>query len=301
MAASGEKSGAPRRNASGLVRDLELLDVLSSVESVRGGGLGVVRVAELAGRDKAVVSRSLATLAESGVVERDPDTLAYRLGSRLYALAALTLEARLAAIVRPALRRIAHETRETANLSVLRGGNALTVMSELSPHEFRATGWEGVTTSAWRTPSGRVLLSDWDEAALRAWFAEHAHESPVIGRAYSGLQASPFAVNQRPPAGPGAVHDFESLVDELARIRANGFALSVEELEQGIVAASTPIFDVSGRILAAINVSAPTSRVGTDATRLGRYIARVGRQVSAHIGGDVARSAVADARPAGGE
>lgn len=293
MVATDARSATPRRNASGLVRDLELLDVLSSVEAMRAGGLGVVRVAELAGRDKAVVSRSLATLADAGVVERDPDTLAYRLGSRLYALAALTLEARLATIVRPALRRIAHETRETANLSVLRGGNVLTVMSELSPHEFRATGWEGVTTSAWRTPSGRVLLSDWDEATLRAWFSEHANESPVIGRAYSGLQASPFAVNQQPPSGPGAVHDFESLVGELARIRANGYALSVEELEQGIVAASTPVFDISGRILAAINVSAPTSRIGTDATRLGHYIARVGRQVSARIGGEVPPAAAA--------
>lgn len=293
MVATDARSATPRRNASGLVRDLELLDVLSSVEAMRAGGLGVMRVAELAGRDKAVVSRSLATLADAGVVERDPDTLAYRLGSRLYALAALTLEARLATIVRPALRRIAHETRETANLSVLRGGNVLTVMSELSPHEFRATGWEGVTTSAWRTPSGRVLLSDWDEATLRAWFTEHANESPVIGRAYSGLQASPFAVNQQPPSGPGAVHDFESLVGELARIRANGYALSVEELEQGIVAASTPVFDISGRILAAINVSAPTSRIGTDATRLGHYIARVGRQVSARIGGEVPPAAAA--------
>lgn len=275
----------PRRNTSGLVRDLELLDVLSSAESVRNGGIGVLRVAELAGRDKAVVSRSLATLAGAGIVERDEVTLAYRLGSRLYALASLTAESRLADIARPALRRIAHETRETANLSVLRGGNVLTVMSELSPHEFRATGWEGVTTSAWRTPSGRALLSDWDEASLRAWFDAHARERPVIGRAYAGLQASPFAVNQQPPTRPGVVHDVESLLAELAAIRQRGYAMSVEELEQGIVAASTPIVDFTGRIVAAINVSAPTSRVGTDAATLGVYIARIGQQLSARLGG----------------
>lgn len=274
----------PRRNASGLTRDLELLDALCSVEAARGGGLGVVRVAELTGRDKAVVSRSLATLAEAGLVERDDDSLAYRLGSRLYAMAALTADSRLASVARPALRRIAHDTKETAHLNVLRGGNVLTIMSELSPHEFRATGWEGVTTSAWRTPSGRVLLSDWDKASLRAWFHEHGQEAPVIGRAYAGLQASPFAVNQRPPTGPGKVKDLATLTTELSRIREQGYALSVEELEQGIVAASTPVVDFSGRIVASINVSAPISRIGTDATKLGVYIARIGRDLSADLG-----------------
>ncbi|GGA68374.1 IclR family transcriptional regulator [Pseudoclavibacter endophyticus] len=273
-----------RRNASGLARDVELLDVLGSPESLRADGLGVVRVAELTGRDKAVVSRSLATLAEAGFVERDPATQAYRLGARIYALAAHTREARLTSAASPTLRRIARETRETASLNVLRGGHVLTVMSELSPHEFRATGWEGVTTSAWRTPSGRALLSDWDEISLRAWFEEHAAESPVIGRAHAGLLSSPFAVIDEPPTGPDQVRDYESLVAEITRIRERRYALSVEELERGIVAASTPISDFSGAVVAAINVSAPISRLGSDATRLGVYIARVGAELSAALG-----------------
>ena len=61
---------APRRNSAGLRRDLELLEILGSPESESAGGLGVVRVAELAGRDKGAVSRTLATLADSGLVSR---------------------------------------------------------------------------------------------------------------------------------------------------------------------------------------------------------------------------------------
>src|SRR5690606_19431262 len=162
----------PRRNASGLSRDIEILEALGSAEAAHGG-LGVVRVAQLTGRDKAVVSRSLATLAEAGLAERDGSTLAYRLGPRLYAMAALTLESRLATQSRPGLRRVAQQARETTHLCVLRGGNVLTIASELSPHEFRTNGWEGVTTAAWRTPSGRVLLSDLDEDSLTRWYEEH--------------------------------------------------------------------------------------------------------------------------------
>ncbi|HEX6887481.1 MAG TPA: helix-turn-helix domain-containing protein, partial [Candidatus Nanopelagicales bacterium] len=125
----------PRRNSSGLARDLEILELLASGQSLREGGLGVLRIAELTGRDKGAISRAMATLAESGLVARDPATMAYRLGPGLYALAARTSEATLVQRARPLLRRLTQAVRETTHLCVLRGGNVLTLMSELSPHE----------------------------------------------------------------------------------------------------------------------------------------------------------------------
>lgn len=277
---SGEK--APRRNASGLSRDIEILEILGGAEAVELGGLGVLRVSQLTGRDKAVISRSLATLADAGLVERDESTLGYRLGARLFALAGRTLEARLGAEARPALRRIAQMTRETTHLCVLRGGNVLTILSELSPYEFRATGWEGVTTAAWRTPSGRVLLSDWDSASLADWYREHGDDSPIVGPVPPS--ASGFSVLTAPPASKVVVSDFESLQDELARIRSRGFALLDEELELGVVGASAPVRDFSGRIVAAINVSAPKSRIGDRLESLGRYVATGATEMSRMLG-----------------
>ncbi|MER6899364.1 helix-turn-helix domain-containing protein, partial [Amycolatopsis sp. NPDC000740] len=55
-----------RTYGSGLVRDVDLLEVLALPEA--RDGLGVSRVAELSGRDKAQVSRALATLADAGLV-----------------------------------------------------------------------------------------------------------------------------------------------------------------------------------------------------------------------------------------
>src|SRR5690606_6940955 len=109
-----------RRNTSGLTRDSASLDLLGEAEAFRNGGLGVSRIAQRSGRDKAVVSRALSTLAEAGLVERDETTLAYRLGARLYALASRTAEATLAQTSQTALRRIARATRETTHLCVLR-------------------------------------------------------------------------------------------------------------------------------------------------------------------------------------
>jgi DNA-binding IclR family transcriptional regulator len=190
----------------------------------------------------------------------------------------------MVAICRPYLKRVAQSTRETTHLCVLRGGNVLTIMSELSPHEFRTTGWEGVTTAAWRTPSGRVLLSDWDRASLERWYAEHGHDRPIVGPADPLMTEAGFSVLPTPPADKAVITDFDTLLEELSRIRSQGFALLDEELEGGVVGASAPVIDLNGRIIAAINVSAPKIRMGDRLPTLGRYVAEAAAALSEQLG-----------------
>lgn len=273
-----------RRNASGLARDLEIIELLGGPAAAENDGLGVVQVAQLTGRDKAVVSRSLATLADTGIIERDENTLSYRLGARLYALAARTSESRLVSESRAHLRRVALATRETTHLCVLRGGNVLTVLSELSPHEFRTIGWEGVTTAAWRTPSGRVLLSDWDRASLSRWYDEHGRDLPIVGPTDPVMARAGFSVLPAPPDDKAVVTDFSSLLDELARIRSRGYATLDEELELGVVGASAPVRDFNGRIIAAMNVSAPKARIGDRLQSLGKFVASAADELSRQLG-----------------
>jgi DNA-binding IclR family transcriptional regulator len=64
------------------------------------------------------------------------------------------------------------------------------------------------------------------------------------------------------PNAPGA-----RLADELSRIRAERWATSVGERENGVAAAATPIFDSRGRAVAGLCVSGPTTRLAAD--RLG--------------------------------
>ncbi len=244
----------------------------------------MVRIAELTGREKSVISRTMATLADVGLVTRDPETLTYRLGPRLFALSARTIEAALVAEARPFLRKIARHTGETTHLSVLRGGNVLTLVSELSPYEFRTVGWEGVTTAAWRTPSGRVLLSDWDDEDLAAWYAVHGRDLALVGPGRSGVD-SPFEVIDSPTPDSARGATLAGLRAEIARIRRCGYAISDEELEVGVVAASAPVTDFTGRIIAAVNVSAPKARFPGDLNVIGEFVAKASQTISAKLGG----------------
>lgn len=279
---SADSAGSARRNASGLARDIELLELLGASDPRRG--LGVSQLAEMTGRDKGVVSRALATLLESGLVDRDPATLRYRVGSRIYGLAARTSESTLVLASRPLLRRITLATQETSHLCVLREGNVLTLASELSPHEVRTTSWQGVMTAAWRTPSGRALLSDWDREALFAWYEIHGNDQAIVSQLDPRMTTSGFSVLAAPPIDKAVVRDFDSLLVEIDSIKKLGYARLDEELETGVVGASAPVRDFTGSVIAAINVSAPKARMSHRLDELGAFVAHAAADLSTQLG-----------------
>ncbi|MEU8636422.1 IclR family transcriptional regulator [Amycolatopsis sp. NPDC048633] len=249
------RSDDTRHRGHGLRRDLDLLEALASPEARRTGELGVVRLSQLTGREKSQVSRALKALAEEGVVERDPDTLGYRLGWRLFSLVARTVEDRLVRAAEPVMRELAAELEETNHLCVLREEEVLTLLS-VSGHSFRTHGWEGRGVPAPGTSAGRVLL----------------------------LDASPDDLYVRFPTLRSEAHALPELWTKIRQARRDGYARVSEEFEEGLVGVSAPIRDFRGRVVAALNVSAPAGRLGERLDAAGRVTAEAAARVSAHLG-----------------
>jgi DNA-binding IclR family transcriptional regulator len=278
-------SRTPRLNTSGLRRDLELLEVLAAPEAMRSGGLGVSRVAEITGRDKGQISRTLATLAETGFVDRNIDSAKYSLGFQLYALAARTGEARLAEQSGQFLRKVANRTQETAHLCVLRGGNVLTLKSEMSSQAFRDLGWEGVSVPALRTSSGRALISDWNKEDLSDWYDAHSADALVTKRELlSSRSGEQEVLLNRPDAKQSKINTFDDLLREIVNIRRQGYAVVDEEFEMGLVGASAPIRDASNRIVGVINLSAPKTRISPVLDQVGLLVRQVSDEFSRYLG-----------------
>ncbi|HWD01788.1 MAG TPA: IclR family transcriptional regulator [Amycolatopsis sp.] len=235
----------------GLSRDLDLLEALASAEAQRDDGLGVVRLAALTGREKSQVSRALKALAAEDIVERDPDTLRYRMGRRLFSLVARTAEDRLVRAAEPVMRALSEDLEETSHLCVLRDRSVLTLLS-VSGHSFRVHGWEGRDVPAPCTSAGRVLLSD----------------------------ATPDELYVRFPGLP----DLPGLWSRIRRARADGFACVTEEFEPGLSGVSAPIRDYRGRVVAAVNVSAPHTRLAPHLPAAAHRTAAAASEVSALLG-----------------
>lgn len=273
-----------RTNATGLGRDIELLELLASDDAAHAGGYGVADLTKRTGRGKSTISRALASLAEAGLAARDPETARYTIGPRIFALAARTTEAHLVRSAQPVLRGLVRATQETAHLCVLTHGNVLTLSSENSPHEMRSAAWEGVVTAAWRTPSGRVLISEWDRESVSAWYEQHGADQSVIDHDRINRESNPFFLLDTPPTSHARVTDFPSLLKELTVIKRNGYAIIDEEFETGVVGVSAPVYDHNGRLIAAVNVSGPTLRLHEKLDPLAAIVCKAGKDISQMLG-----------------
>jgi IclR family transcriptional regulator, KDG regulon repressor len=198
-----------------LGRALDVLVELGGDEAAANGGLGVVRIAELLGRDKSQVSRTLKALGQRGFVDRDPDTLEYRLGWRLYGLAAQTGRSRLLVLAPPLLRGLVDRLGETAHLSVLEGDEVLTLLSERSPRLVQASDWSGRRVPAHCTSSGRALLLDEDPASLTGDLHRRLGRARELGYAVVDGEFEPGLVGAAAP-----VRDFRDRI--VAAINVSG-------------------------------------------------------------------------------
>lgn len=260
--------------ADNVSRAAASLIALGSRESIDRGGLGVLRLAEITGGDKGQLSRILKTLDAAGLVERDADTRNYRLGWQLFALAARVADQRLLELAPPVLADLVQTVGERANLSVLRGTEVLTVFSERSPHSVQSVDWVGRCAPSYCTSAGRALLLDHDRSDLASLF-----EKTDFGR-----------------YGPNAPSDIESLHRRLVASRARGFAVVDEEFEPEVIAVAAPVRNFSGRICAAVNVSAPKFRLGgaRRVNAVGKALKSAADTISAGLGESPTVRAVRD-------
>jgi IclR family transcriptional regulator, KDG regulon repressor len=249
-------------DATSLRRGLAILRALEEEEARGAAPPGVTRLAGLTGADKSQVSRSLKILAEDGIVDRDPETLGYTLGWRLLAMAGRSSRAGLLAAAEPMLTRLVRETGERAHLSVLRGSAVLTVLSEGSGHAVQAAGWVGRTVPLHSTSAGRALLLDHGREEL-------AELVPSFG---GGTAKAPRSARQ--------------LHERIVAARTRGFAVVDEEFEAGLVGVAAPVRDFRGRIVAALNVSAPKFRFARKLPRAGKQVKAAADELSASLGWD---------------
>jgi IclR family transcriptional regulator, KDG regulon repressor len=229
-----------------------------------GRALGVTKLAEVVGREKSQVSRALKVLAAHGLVERDPETLAYRLGWRVFALAAAAGEPALVATAHRRLGDLVRTLGESAYLSALQDGGVVTLVSESPARGVQAVNWVGRVVPAGCTSAGYALLLD-------------------HGRDELGGLLSAASVRKSRPRAPQSEAE---LWERLCIARERGFAVADEEFEDGVVGVAAPVRDFAGRIVAAVNVSAPKFRFEDRLDEAGERVHAAAADLSRAVGFD---------------
>ena len=210
---SATVNGAQR--VQSVARAAELLKALGA----HGGPASVFDLAERCGLNRSTVWRILATLADAGLVERDPATGRYEIGYALVALGAAAGHDPLIRRAHPALRALAEACLETASLAVPRGMQLVYVDQVQAPHVM-AADWLGRATPLHATSTGKALL---------AWLSVDDIGAALPGRLERFTDTT---ITTRPV-----------LRTELAQVRARGYAISRGELEPALWGVSAPVLD----------------------------------------------------------
>lgn len=187
------------------------------------------------GLAKSTTSRLLTALERNGLVRRDPAGR-FAPGEVFVSYARRGgAEADLVSVAQPVLARLGGQTGETVNLGVPRDGGLVEQIAQVdSTYLIGGTNWVGLRVPLHCAALGKVLLA-FGAAELPRGRLEQRTDRTITSRA--------------------------ALAAELDAVRKRGYAVTVEELEPGLVAVAAPVFADGGTIVGALSVSGPASRL----------------------------------------
>jgi DNA-binding IclR family transcriptional regulator len=227
------------------------------------GGLQLKEVAEKTAINKSTAYRVLAHLEHEGYVFRD-SAGAYAIGVRLARLGSgASYQTTMRKVSRPVLEDLARITGETVSLAVLEGREVLYLDVMESAHTFRQVSYIGMRHPLYCTALGKAIL---------AYYPDREREYLI-----SGLEFERFT--------PHTITSAANLRKELRLIRQRGYSLDNEEVYLGSRCVGAPILDASDRVIAALSVSGPKTRITRD--RIPTFAA-VARQAAAEVATNLA-------------
>jgi IclR family acetate operon transcriptional repressor len=242
----------PAKEVHSIARALTVLESLTKSDH----DLGVSEIAKLTGLPVGTSHRILATLAYHGYVRQNYETRRYGPGMRLLGIAASAHE-RLGRIARSFLTQLMQASQETANLAVLEGNSTLYIEQVTPPRMLRIFTEPGNRAFLHAAGTGKVLLAYQDQNVIES----------IVRR--TGL----------PRLTPNTISEPAALLEVLERVRTQGFAIDLEEQEEGVCCLAAPVFTPDGALLAAISVSGPAGRLGRG--RLHNLVPHIKRVASA--------------------
>jgi DNA-binding IclR family transcriptional regulator len=207
-----------------------LAEVVHSADPMTFTGLSAAT-----GLAKSTTSRLLLALERNGLVRRDDHgrflpgemfvSFAWRGGA----------EAGLVAVAQPFLEKLGKATGETVNLGVASNGSVEQIAQVDSTYMIGGTNWVGMSVPLHCSALGKVLL------------------------AFGAAQLTPGGRLEQ--STPKTITTEAGLKADLAAVRARGYAVTDEELEPGLIAIAAPVYGLDGAVVAALSVSAPTTRM----------------------------------------
>jgi DNA-binding IclR family transcriptional regulator len=216
---------------------------------------------EATGLAKSTTSRMLAALERGDLLEREEGG-GYVAGSLFWMYAARHDPwERLVRLSRPAMERIGADTQETVHLSVLRGDRVVQVAQVDSQYLLGTRDWTQVDVPTHTSSLGKIFF---------AW-----GQLPLTG----GLER----------LTPQTLTTAAELKRDGVTTRSRGYAVTVDELEEGLTGVAAPVRGGRGEVIAALGISGPTSRLDGRIEEMGRNLINRATEIATVLHGSTTR------------
>jgi IclR family transcriptional regulator, KDG regulon repressor len=249
-----------RRKIGSVQRAIDILNLFSRTIPE----LGTTEIAEALGLHKSTVAGLIFTLEANGYLDQNPATRKYRLGLRiLERSSALLSQVEVRKVAMPWLEQLRSWFGEGVKLAIRDGVDVVYIEQLQGTHPLGVRDEVGKRAPVYCTALGKALV---------AWLPP-SEVSEIVGR----CKFTPFTPNTI--TSPG------QFIAELDRTRARGYALDDEEIEMGGRCISAPIFNHTGRPVAAVSVSVPLPRIPiSEIPRFAEKVRETAKTVSTRLG-----------------
>lgn len=238
---------------------LDLIELLAEK-----GSLSLIELTELLNQPKSSTYRIILTLENRGYISRSDEDGKYCLGyKQLFITRNLLEKNNLRTAALQEMKRLSELFGDTVNLGVLIGGHIMYVEIIEGTHALRMTDSVGSKSPFHATAMGKAIAAYLPEARVQSLLDEY------------GL----------PKYTEHTITAREQFMEELKKVRSNGYAVDDQEIVEGARCVAAPVFGMFGNVHGAISVSGPMHRYTEDTIpRIADEIVRAASAISVKMG-----------------
>ncbi len=242
-------------------RVLDVVELLSQ----ETGGVSLKQIGQALDIPPSSCHALLETLWSRGYVVRDGETLAYRLSSKLFGLAAAHLDGLdLVRVAEPVMAQMTQLCGHAVSLAILEGTEVVFVHKKMATGVIQIVNPVGTRLPAHATALGKVILAEMPRQTVEVLYAN----TPLK------------------PSTRNTITSLDELMRCLDEVKASGVAYDWEESSEGLQAVGAGIKNAQALSAAAISIAVPKVQEYAPAfwRRLERLVKGGAHQISERLG-----------------
>ena len=203
-------------------------------------GINLADLGKAVGLHNSTTFHLVKTMAQLGYISHVRDSKRYRIGSRLFTLAAGALEENsFLALATPVLETLTGDTGAAAHFAIRTGNDIVVIARTAGSGLLQMVHRTGAQRPAHATALGKVLMSALNDAQIRQ----------VLGKQPLRRFTAKTIVER------------DALLREIEEARRKGIAYDDGEFDEELRCVAVPVFDFAGRVAGAIGISGAVWRL----------------------------------------